>query len=259
MNALDKALFQYHNDIEKSVIDICKENHISPYDLYRDLDYKDVKRIGKKSRLYNWNISKLEVDSKEKYYWLGFIAADGYVHSSGLRLDLKKCDKPHLEKLKKFLECSNPIKDHVNNNGCEACYLDVYDVRILSLLSEYNIVQKKSLIFTIPEDKIPKEFILDFCRGMIDGDGCIRINNHQQISLSFCSGNKHCVEQINRILEINNKVSFSSNCYRVQVTGNKKAKNILDNLYKDSTDLTRLDRKYFIYYNKFYRKEIENV
>ena len=38
MNALDKALFQYHNDVEKSVADICKENNIYPSDLYKILD-----------------------------------------------------------------------------------------------------------------------------------------------------------------------------------------------------------------------------
>ena len=164
-----------------------------------------------------------------------------------------------LNRIKNFLECSSPIKERINNNGCKTSYLDIHDVRILPLVSKYNIRQNKSLIFTIPENKIPKKFILDFCRGLIDGDGCIRVNNHQQISLSFCAGNYRCVEQINQILEINNKVSFSGNCYRVQVTGNKKAKNILDNLYRDSINSTRLDRKYYIYYNKFYGKEIENV
>lgn len=88
---------------------------------------------------------------------------------------------------------------------------------------------------------------MDFIRGLIDGDGSIRINNHQQISLSFCSGNKQCVEQFKEILDIDNKITQDKNIYHIQVTGNKKAKNILDKIYLNSDDTNRLDRKYSIY------------
>jgi len=255
MNPLDKAVYEYHNNLDKSVIQICEDYNLSPYDLYNGLDYKDPKRKGRKHKKYSWNKDSFIIDSPEKYYWLGFIAADGYVQNSGLRIDLKEIDISHLIKFKNFTEYDGEIKYHTNNLKCKACYLDLNDVNLKNIFSEYNIVQNKSLSFVIPEEKIPQEFLIDFCRGLIDGDGCIRINNHQQISLSFCSGNKTCVEQINRILGINNKVSFSSHCYRVQVTGNKKAKQILDCLYKNSTEKTRLDRKYLIYYNKFYKEE----
>lgn len=255
MKTLDKAIYEYHNNLDKSVIQICEDYNLSPRDLYKGLDYKEPKRKNRKYKKYSWNKDSFIIDSPEKYYWLGFIAADGYVQKSGLRIDLKEIDASHLIKFKNFTEYNGEIKYHTNNLKCKACYLDLHDVNLKNIFSEYNIVQNKSLSFVIPEEKIPQEFLIDFCRGLIDGDGCIRINNHQQISLSFCSGNKICVEQINRILGINNKVSFSSHCYRVQVTGNKKAKQILDYLYKNSTEKTRLDRKYLIYYNKFYKEE----
>ena len=88
---------------------------------------------------------------------------------------------------------------------------------------------------------------MDFIRGLIDGDGCIRINNHQQISLTFCSGNQECVEQFKQIIGVDNKITQNKNTYSIQVTGNKKAKAILDKIYISSNDNNRLDRKYSIY------------
>lgn len=88
---------------------------------------------------------------------------------------------------------------------------------------------------------------MDFIRGIIDGDGCIRINNHQQISLSFCSGNEICVRQVRDLLGINNKIRLDKQTYSFQVTGNIKAKKILDKIYENSTEKNRLNRKYCIY------------
>lgn len=48
MNTLDKAIYEYHNNLDKSVIQICKDYNLFPYDLYKRLDYKDPKR--KKSK-----------------------------------------------------------------------------------------------------------------------------------------------------------------------------------------------------------------
>lgn len=125
--------------------------------------------------------------------------------------------------------------------------ISINSAELVKYLQTYNIVQNKSLTFTIPEDKIPKEFLIHFIRGLIDGDGCIRINNHQQINLSFCSGNKSCVEQFKNILNMDNKIGQDKNTFRIQVTGNKKAKKILDLIYLNSSDDNRLTRKYNIY------------
>lgn len=246
MNALDKALYDYHNT-NKTITTILQENNISKSYFYRYLDYKEDFRVKKKFRLYTFNFDKFKQDSPDKYYWLGFLGADGCVVNNTLSIELKDIDKRHLEKFNLFFENTNPIKERINNLNVSCIKTQINSYELVKYLKEYNIYQNKSKTYTIPEDKIPKEYIMDFIRGLIDGDGCIRINNHQQICLGFCSGNQECVEQFKRILGIENKITQDNHTFHIQVTGNKKAKAFLDKIYENSNDNNRLNRKYSIY------------
>lgn len=246
MSPLEKAIYDYHNT-DKTIVTILKETGISKSMFYRNLDYKEEFRSKKKCRKYNFNFDKFKVDSHEKYYWLGFLGADGAVVKNTVSIELKDIDIEHLKKFNVFFENTNPIITRVNNLGVACCKAQINSFELVEYLKQYNIYQNKSLTYLIPLDKIPDEFLMDFIRGLIDGDGCIRINNHQQISLSFCSGNQECVEQFKNIIGVDNKVRKDKYTYSIQITGNIKAKNILDKIYKDSNDNSRLSRKYSIY------------
>lgn len=246
MNALEKALYDYHNT-NKTITTILTETGISKSMFYRNLDYKEEFRAKKKARKYTFNFDKFKTDSHDKYYWLGFLGADGSVVENSLFIELKVIDREHLEKFNSFFENTNPIIERVNNLNVQCAKVTINSFELVDYLKQYNIYQNKSKTYTIPLDKIPAEYIMDFMRGLIDGDGCIRINNHQQISLSFCSGNQECVEQFKNILGIDNKTTQDNFTFHVQVTGNKKAKNILDKVYFNSNDNNRLKRKYSIY------------
>lgn len=58
-----------------------------------------------------------EIDSAEKAYWLGFIAADGYVYirdrNATVGINLSRQDKSHLEKFKTFMNSNVNIVDHI--------------------------------------------------------------------------------------------------------------------------------------------------
>lgn len=246
MGSLDKALYDYHNT-DKTITTILQENNISKSYFYRHLDYKEDFRAKKKARLYTFNFDKFKQDSHDKYYWLGFLGADGCVVNNTLSIELKSIDKKHLEKFNLFFENTNPIKERINNLNVICVKTQINSYELVNYLKDYNIYQNKSKTYLIPEDKIPNEYIMDFIRGLIDGDGCIRINNHQQISLEFCSGNQECIKQFKKILGIENKITQDKYTFHVQVTGNKKAKTFLDKIYKDSNENNRLDRKYSIY------------
>ena len=246
MTALDKALNDYHNT-DKTISVILKETGLSKSYFYRHLDYKEESRAKKKARTYTFNLEKFKKDSKEKYYWLGFIAADGCVRNNSLIIELKDIDTEHLQKFNTFFENTKELEFRENSLKVKCVKAIINSYQLLDVLSEYNIVPNKSTIYTIPIDKIPQKYMFHFLRGLIDGDGCIRFNNHQQISLSFCSGNKECVEQVLQILNLNNKISQDKNTYCFSVTGNVKAKTALDKIYQDSNDSIRLSRKYNIY------------
>lgn len=246
MNALDKAIYDYHNTT-KTVDKILEEYKISKSTFYRHLDFKEEWRLNNKSRKYSFNFEKFKIDSQNKFYWIGFLSADGAIVKNSLKIELKDIDKVHLEKFNAFFENLNPIKERINNNNVKCVRTEINSSELVKYLKNYNIIQNKSKVFTIPIDKIPNEYIMDYIRGLIDGDGCIRINNHQQISLSFCSGNRKCVEQFAKIINLENKIKKDGNTYSIQVTGNIKAKNILDKIYANSSDENRLERKYSIY------------
>ena len=63
-------------------------------------------------KLYSVNENYFSViDSEEKAYWLGFIAADGNIGGIyDFRIELQKQDLSHLEKLKVALNSTHPIK-----------------------------------------------------------------------------------------------------------------------------------------------------
>lgn len=246
MNALEKAIYDYHNT-NKTIALILQETGISKSMFYRNLDYKEEFRVKKKARKYTFNFDKFKQDTADKFYWLGFLGADGCVVGNTLSIELKENDIEHLEKFNAFCENTKPITKRINNLNVACVKTQINSYELIDYLKQYNIYQNKSKTYVIPIEQIPQEFLMDFIRGLIDGDGCIRINNHQQISLEFCSGNLKCVEQFKDIVGLDNKITQDKMTFHVQVTGNKKAKAILDKIYQNSNDSNRLNRKYSIY------------
>lgn len=244
-----KILYEYHNNFSKSVLDILKDYNISDNTFYRRImDYKEPRRGVVKKRKYSFDINRIMEDSIDKFYWLGFISADGAIVTNSLNIELKDIDRKHLENFNLFMKNENPIIDRVNNLNVSCSRATINSKELILYLQQYNIVQNKSKIFTIPENKIPNKYLFHYLRGLIDGDGSITFNRFNQITLYFCSGNEKCVYQVRDMLKIDNKISVGKDStYRFQITGNKKAKNVLDKLYEDSTEFNRLERKYNVY------------
>lgn len=56
-----------------------------------------------------------EIDTEEKAYWLGFIAADGFIttRDNTVGITLGRKDKNHLFKFTKSISATNPVNDYV--------------------------------------------------------------------------------------------------------------------------------------------------
>ena len=238
-------------NVSKSVISrIIKENNIT----HRNDNHKYIADY----RKFQY------IDTAEKAYWLGFIAADGCVYKrtdnnagNFMFINIHQKDREHLEKFREFMNSNVNIIDHIQNQGfsnntpMSKIILNSND--LVQDLIDKGIVPRKSLILKPP--KIDEQFFLPFILGYFDGDGCLSlIEKTHQFELSFV-GTKELLTWINDLLSISNHLGqkhiTEKNNYFIKCGGTFKPYNILKILY-DSVSV-HLDRKY----NKY--KTLETV
>ena len=187
------------------------------------------------------------IDTEEKAYWAGFIAADGNVRKDFLkmRIELNIQDHAHLEKFRKNIEGNNPIKESIRPKN-HSCYIDINCKELCIALNDLGITPKKSLTLKINFDKIPLELRHHFIRGYFDGDGSINSYKRQdsdylEWELSFISS-KDFLTQILKEIKKEKKIYSCGNNYRICFKSKKDILEIIQYLYKDAN--IYLDRKY---------------
>ena len=190
-------------------------------------------------------------------YWAGFLAADGSLipQRNVVSIGLAEKDIDHLHILQTVLSCGNPVTTRVNNafGGHVRCDLQITAARDLieSLGLNFNITSRKSLTLQPPSLKT-EDNIRSFVRGYMDGDGYISQyggKNRPNTYVGF-AGTRDVLqwikEQIQRSVKVGNPSIYkhkNANVYQL-IFGGRQAERILDWLYADSTQSTRLDRKY---------------
>jgi hypothetical protein len=256
-----------------------------------DLDYKKISEeylngSGLKSLASKYNVSQwtllarfkkigirkttkryLDEDTFSKYtkescYWAGFLAADGWVSQRRLGCELSAKDENHLYKLRTFLKSNAEITRRTRESYGKSfnyCSIHISSVKLVKDLDiNFNIVPNKSLVYCHP-DNLPGEFIRDFIRGYIDGDGSIGWHKYNKVfRLSVCSGSLELITWIKD--NILNNITFranptitkreGANLYVVGFLG-KYVNEITDWLYSGSCNNIRLDRKFEIHKNDF--------
>ena len=149
----------------------------------------------KRDRTYRVNDTIFShIDSADKAYWLGFLAADGSVVENSLKLMLSAIDDSHLRKFLDFLDSDYPIgycdSYYTDTNGTKhsfgACYTKINSSRMVADLSKYGIVQGKKYKNIDFMFNIPDRYKLDFICGIFDGDGSVGVyNDRLNISLAL--------------------------------------------------------------------------
>lgn len=190
--------------------------------------------------------------NEESAYWLGFLYADGCVHTKSNEISISLKDEEHLYKFKEAISSSNHIG--VTNvdkfkKPTKVFHFSIRDKQLRNDLVELGCVPQKSLkLEKIPN--IKEELIPHFIRGYFDGDGSLHYTHDgKRVRISFL-GTKSFLENIREILDTNNSISLGTGkAYYFQVAGQEKVYKILEYLYKDSTEKTRLNRKYELYQN----------
>ena len=194
-----------------------------------------------------------KIDTPEKAYWLGFLYADGCVHNGSSEVSIQLTDKEHIEKFKQAIGAINhkivEIHDTRWENAKTLYMFSIKDKQLHADLCKWGCVPNKTfLINKIPN--IPRDYVSHFLRGYFDGDGSLHyLKSTNNFRISFTCGSVEFLEDIQKelgtSLSIRNEKGTNSNY--LQISGRHQVERILNYLYKDSTESTRLDRKYDLY------------
>ena len=196
------------------------------------------------------------IDTTEKAYWLGFLAADGCnyqrEHNASIILNIHQKDIKHLEKFKQFCNTDAEIKSYIGyegfSNQTPMCKITLNSKKISNDLIDKGILPNKSLILQPP--KISKEFYKPFILGYFDGDGSIsKTSQYNNYSISI-QGTKEILTWICEVLNWDAKlekrnINSNNNSYYIRCGGTNKPYQILNQLY-NSCEI-HLDRKFNIY------------
>lgn len=136
---------------------------------------------GKQNRIYHLNENYFQnIDSDEKAYWVGFIAADGCIYQYKeenkqdiLSIALAIKDIEHLRKFQQALQTNKPISigKHGKNKQYQHASLQVSSNKISVDLQRVGITPRKT--YNVKWPTIPENLLPAYIRGYFDGDGTI--------------------------------------------------------------------------------------
>ena len=213
--------------------------------------------IRKKTSKYKYQQDIFEnIDTAEKAYWLGFLAADGCnyqrEHNASIVLNVHQKDMEHLNKFKQFCDTDVEIKSYIGyegfSNQTPMCKITLNSKKISNDLIDKGIIPNKSLILQPPY--ISEQFYKPFILGYFDGDGSIsKTSQYNNYNISI-QGTQEMLIWICQVLNWDAKlekrdINSNNNSYYIRSGGTNKPYQILNQLY-NSCDI-HLDRKFNIY------------
>ena len=195
-----------------------------------------------------------ELDCAEKFYFLGFFAADGCNSKkyNNAKIKLQTCDLELLEKFKVLLESDRPIynvhqKETKNRKESFAVNFELTSKYFCEKLEELGLSERKTYTLQLP-NYIPDQYFRDYIRGVFDGDGNISVSYiNKPKGLSSIAGNPKFLLQIKEKMEKFLSIHIvyqenNKNCGYIKINRQEDLKIFLDWMYKDSS--LYMERKY---------------
>lgn len=179
-----------------------------------------------------------KIDTPNKAYILGFIAADGSVYGNILSIELKNGDSEHklLEQISEELGSNKPIEDtfHYNkryNLHTQGSRVTFYSDRLVTDLNSYGITPNKTKTLHVNLTLIPNKYLRDFWRGVMDGDGSLYLTNGIHKSLCLV-GSKQIITSFHDLI----KAKYNISCKIL----NRKDKNMHQITYQKEVNVIQI-------------------
>lgn len=117
---------------------------------------------------YNWDFFNEE--SERRYYFLGFIAADGYISNNEIEIGVNVQDAYLVEQFRDWIVPDKPIYERHKTNSV---LLKISCKFMISSIKDFFRMTSNKKGQEIQFPTIPEQFVKDFIRGVVDGNGCI--------------------------------------------------------------------------------------
>ena len=134
-----------------------------------------------------------QAPEEEKAYWAGFIAADGCIMKNTLKIEISVKDADHLNWWKQF---SATIKEYPKHSSI---YMTATNHHLINWLNGWGIYPRKTGKEIFPKNK-PKNLIVHWLRGLIDGDGYFSICTGCVLG-AICSASEEFLKDIQSFIK----------------------------------------------------------
>lgn len=220
-----------------------------------------------RKRKYKFDEDYFEIiDNAEKAYWLGFIAADGYItkKQKGKGQNIFGITLHEREPLEKLLKCLNSDKVILSYDWSQSKnkYSDKTEYKLLfvsnkmvSDLEKNGIVERKTFKLKFPHGIINKSLYSHYVRGYFDGDGSVfysisRGKKDEILSVSIC-GTFSFLDDLRKELLFLTKESkclykderTGTDTWNLKLYGQSRALDFYQFIYKDLENNLLLERK----------------
>lgn len=204
-----------------------------------------IKKYGqhKPRTFYNFNVDFFEtIDTEEKAYFLGFIAADGCIqnNSSGvmvLSITINNRDIDILERMKEAMKAEQPIIHLKRHNMVRITFTRK---KLISDLMKYDLTERKSLTMGPMLHHLSESMKPHFVRGYFDGDGSVYIahtgypgNYVPRHYVSF-RGTEAFLESFRDYFSIKGSLYFSNGTHQWRFGAKSDVERFRDIIYKDA-------------------------
>lgn len=190
------------------------------------------------------------IDTSEKAYWLGFIAADGCVRKGrggawSFAMTLATKDKDHLIKLAEALGLTAAsVRDSLTGKHPK-CSLVLVRKSFAFHLIDKGIVQNKTYVGLDFPTYLTQDLMRDYLRGYLDGDGCW-YHHRKNLVCSFISKRPEFLIAMRDYLTTECgvepvRVCETNDCYRMVWEGRAQCQALFNFFYHDA--IVYLERK----------------
>lgn len=208
-----------------------------------------------------------EIDSQEKAYFLGFIYADGNLFKNSISISIRDYDRDVLDKMKSCMDSNHkilvtPITDFYDSSkklDGNMVQLIITHKNIRQAMLKHGVVENKTFHINELPKTVPRELMVHFIRGYIDGDGSFTKYKPSDNYYRYCfsvTGNIGFLEELRDFVVSCVDVKFNKTLQdrypdrinetrTLKLSGKENLAKLLNWLYNDSS--IYMNRKYIKY------------